>query len=271
MKRLRQINHAILVAILASPHTLVGADSQLEANRIAKSATGKQWHVKYMGGPTLLRRGTPVDLAIGALTVSYRARGREETQESSIPVTAVTDVSDEIIEGNLSEKVFGPGETDSVDDLGVPCAEWALGNDSGVGGEVVASGCLAGSLALEVSYGLLDSFLSNIPFKDHFLRIFWQEGDKVLGIVFKVSGKDLVGLREQLKMVADRGRGGTEAGQAPRTTMYDIPETGIEEFDRKVREARFHQWLSDRCQSGLSDKPNWLDSPRYSMLPTCAH
>jgi hypothetical protein len=255
----RHMSLALIVAILASPLPLASADSQGHGNRVATPGAPRQWLVKYMGGPNRLKRGTTVALEITERTILYRDPNSGPDPVLSIPVAAVSDVSDEVIEGSLSEKVFGPGEPDYLDDLGAPCAEWALARIPDISGAVVAGGCLAGSLAVETPYAILASVLSNIPFKDHFLRLSWQANGEDPEVVFKVSGKDHVTLLEELERVTGQGRREEELqGQAARTAIYDAPVTHIEEFDRKTNEARVQQWLTDQCQASSSQKPNWF-------------
>ncbi len=55
--------------------------------------------------------------------------------------------------------------------------------------------------------------------------------------------------RERVTGESLRARG---QEQAPTPTIYETPLTHIEEFDRKVREARVQQWLSDHCQPSSS-------------------
>jgi len=243
----RQMTHAIFAAILAWALPLAGADSPRRGNRIADPAAPKQWRVKYMGGPNLLKRGTPVDLEVSERMITYGTVGRRPDKRFSIPVAAVSDVSDEVIEGSLSEKVFGPGEPDYIS----PCQNV---RDIGLGYI-----CLAGALALETPFAVLVSVLQNIPFKDHFVRIQWQANGEDPEVVFKVSGKDHVALVEALETVTGAGaREERLQGQATHSTIYDAPVTQIEEFDRKTAEQRTEQWLLHQCQAGSNDQPTWL-------------
>jgi len=255
----RQMAHVIFVAIMASGLQLAGADSRQSVSRVAKRMAGRQWRVKYMGGPNQWKRGTSVDLEITDRTISYRVLGSGLVPGFSIPVAAVSDVSDEVIEGSLSEKVFGPGEPDYLDDLGAPCAERALAKIPDISGAAVASGCLAGSLALEAPYAILASVLSNIPFKDHFVRLKWQANGEDPEVVFQVRGEDHLTLREELERVTGQGRREEKVqAQAAQATIYDAPLTHIQEFDRKATEARVQQWLTDQCQGDSSRRPSWL-------------
>jgi hypothetical protein len=260
--------HAVFVTILASGLPLAGAEPQRGVNRIAN----KQWHVKYMGGPNLLKRATPVVLEISERTISYRAVGSRADQGFWIPVAAVTNVSDEVIEDRLSEKVFGPGEPDYINDLDAPCAERVVRTiPPGPVAAAAATGCFAGSLALEVPYAVLASVLSNIPFKDHFVRLKWQANGKDLEVVFKVSGKDHVALREGLERVTGEGRREEEPqGQAVQATIYDAPVTHIEEFDRKTTEAHVQQWLIDKCLDRGSERPSQSVSSTLDFTGSCA-
>jgi hypothetical protein len=243
----RQMTHAIIAAILASALPLAGADSQPHGKRIADPAAPKQWRVKYMGGPGLLKRGTPVGLEVSERTITYGTIGSRPDKRFSIPVGAVTDVSDETIGGDLSEKVYGPGEPDYIS----PCGS--------VRDVVLGSACVAGGLAVETPFAVAYSVFQNIPFKDHFVRLKWHANGEGPEVVFKVSGKDEVALREELERVT--GQGGREEEpqeQATQAAIYDAPVTHTEQFDRKTTEARERQWLTDQCQGGSSDKPIWL-------------
>lgn len=243
----RQMAHVIFVAILASALPLAGADSRRHGSRLATPTAPKQWRLKYMGGPNLLKRGTPVDLEVSERTITYGTVGRRPDQQFSIPVAAVTDVSDETIGGDLSEKAYGPGEPDYVS----PCEN---ARDA-----VLGSACVAGGLAVETPFAVAYSVLQNIPFKDHFVRLKWQANGEDPEVVFKVSGKDHLALREELERVTGQGRREEELqGPAAYSTIYDAPVTHIEEFDHKTADARAQQWLIDQCQAGSSHKPNWL-------------
>jgi len=260
IKRLQQHTaQAMFLAVLASWLPLAGADPPPLLKQADKRPAGNQWQVKYMGGPNPLKRGTRVYLEFSEGAITYRTARGGKGGEFSIPVVSVSDVSDEVIEGYLSEKVFGPDEPDYLDELAVPCIAWT---DRTIPDRRVAvpaaSGCFAGSLGLEVPYAIVASVLSNIHYKDHFIRLRWEQEGKDPEVVFKVSAKDYLALQEELERVTDEAWKGKSPEQASEATVYDRPQTHIEDFDHKTHDTRVRQWRTQECASRSADKPAWL-------------
>jgi len=254
--------HMILtlaVAVLAAAVPLAGLGSPTVTDA-PKAPTGKQWQVKYMGGPDSLKRGTHVNLEVLDRAIIYRAVGSRSSQPFSIPAVDVTDVSDALIEGNRAEKVFGPGEPDYV----TPCGRFP--------DPYAAGGCSVAGLALETPFGVVASVLQSIPFHDHFIRIAWQQEGEDPVVVFQVRAKDVTDLREELERVTDKARADAVQRQAPQATIYDAPLTGLEEFDRTIIKARAEEWISSQCQSPSNETQSWLRPPStlnsFSLCPS---
>lgn len=207
VQRLRYtiIIQAICVAILASGLPLTGADP-LPVTRPEKALAGKQWRVKYMGGPERLKRGARVTLSVTGPVIKYWQGNSRSGRQFSIPVAAVTDVSDAVIEGNRAEEVFGPDEPDYVSSC------------ESVRDPVAFQLCLDGGIALETPFAIIASVLSNIPFKDRFVRVAWQREEKA-AVVFKVSGRESAGLLEELQTVTGRRQTQGELDQAKAKAM----------------------------------------------------
>lgn len=259
IKRLRhQVILAEFAAMLVVSLPLAKAGLAPGVSRLDGHPASTLWRVRYMGGPNLLKRGTRVELRITEQAISYRPAGSGSGNAMSIPVAAVTDVSDGVIDGNRSEKVFGPDEPDFLDDLGAPCAEHALKAEPGPLGRGAAGACLAGTLGLEIPFAILKSILENIPFHDRFVRIAWEQDGIDPHVVFQVSGKDFVALREELERVTDNGHRPESRVQTIQDDPFEMPVTGIESVDRRVQDARFQRWLNERCPTNLGQQPAWL-------------
>lgn len=259
IKRLRhQMILAEFAAMLVISLPLAKAGLAPGVNRLDGHPASTLWRVKYMGGPEQLKRGTHVQLTITAQTISYRPAGSGSENAMSIRTAAVTDVSDAVIDGDRSEKIFGPDEPDFVDDLGAPCARQALKVDTGALSAAGAAGCLAGTLGLEIPFAVLKSILENIPFHDRFVRIAWEQDGIDPHVVFQVSGKDFVALREELERVTDNGHRPESRVQTIQDDPFEMPVTGIESVDRRVQDARFQRWLNERCPTNLGQQPAWL-------------
>lgn len=217
----RQMIQALIVAFLSPVLPLAGTSSPgLERNH--KAPSDKHWQVKNMGAVDPWRRGMPMDLRVSEEAITYGAVGCRPSQWSSIPVVDVNDVSDAVIERDLSEKVFGPGDPDCLS----PC-------DS-AGDREAASACALGGLALETPVAIVASVLQSIPFNDRLIRIAWRQQGGNPQVVFKVCAKDLVALREELEGVTAKPRGHDPQPQAGQATIYHVPIKGIDEFDCKA-------------------------------------
>jgi hypothetical protein len=260
IKRLQQqMVQVMFLAVLVSWLPLTAADLPPSVKQVDKRPARKQWQVKYMGGTNPLKRGTRVYLEISEEAIAYRTAGGGKGGEFSIPGGSVSDVSAEVIEGDLSEKLFAPDYPDYLDDLGVPCVAWTDRSIPDPRAAVpVASGCFAGSLGLEVPYAIVASVLSTIHFKDHFIRLRWEQEGTDPEAVFKVSGKDYLALQEALESITDEARKGKSQEQSSEATAYDRPQTHIENFERKTHDMHIRQWLTEQCASTSADKPAWL-------------
>ncbi len=81
-----QMSQVVFVVILVSRLPPAGAGSTPPMTRNHKAPADKEWQVKYMDGPSRLKRGTPVQLGVTEQAISYRAVGSRPDQGFSIPV-----------------------------------------------------------------------------------------------------------------------------------------------------------------------------------------
>lgn len=250
--RIKRLRHQMILAGFAMTLTarlsFGGAGSPpVGANKLERRAVSTLWHVKYMGGPNALKRGTRVDLRIAGNTISYQTAGRGPGSEFSIPIADVTAVSDAIIEGDRSENVFGPDEPDFFS----PCGKLR---------EPAVEVCGVAGLALETPFAIVKSILVHMPYKDRLVRLAWQRQGEDPAVVFKVSGKDFAALSEELQRVTEKSLANGVRGQASQEALHDSPVTPIDAFDCEVARMRVQRWLSDQCQPGSSERPSWMRS-----------
>jgi hypothetical protein len=246
MKTVRsQVIQALFVAVL-SPAPPVAA--QMPNTSSVPAARGhKSWRVKYVGGAAGLARGTRVTVSVNRNQIVYQPDAGRGHASFSIPTPDVADVSGELVTGTLEEKVFGPGEPDYLEDLGKPCADRALARMPDLEGGAAAAGCLAGSLALEVPYAILFSALQNLNFKDHFVRVRWQEqGGADPEVVFKVSGRDYPDFLETLESATNQSTRGLQEESPPGATDASLP-TPSDNRGHPSSEASVKRSLVDQC------------------------
>ncbi len=250
VRRTRSILAAVVVVLAATlPLAGLGSPTVTDAQR---APAGKQWQVKYSGGPDALKRGTEVNLEVLDRAIVYRVVDGRARQRFSIPAVDVNDVSDALIEGKRSERVFGPGEPDYVS----PCVKLPR--------LFVMGACGVGGVAVDTPFAFVALALQSIPYHDHFIRIAWQWEGENPDVVFQVAAKDVTDLREELESVTDKARADGAERQAPVASIYDGPLTGIYELDRVTTRARVGEWLSSRCSSSSNENPSWL-SPRSNL------
>lgn len=160
-----------LMAILALPGPLIAIQAK-------PAATGERWQVKAAGDDPF-KNGTRVTVTIGRENIKCERNGNSSADKIAIPIASITEVSDAVISGRISEKVFADDEPDYISGCGK--APWT--NDP-----YAFAACVGGGISAEMAISPLVIVLSSIPFEDHFVHITWRdEGAQQKRITFKVS------------------------------------------------------------------------------------
>jgi hypothetical protein len=154
---------------------------------------GIKWRVKAAGDEPF-KRGSKLTVTVEEGKILCERRGRHRSPTVTIPTNRVTDFSDSVISGLLSDKVFGEGEPDFL----THCGEEPWTNDP-----YASAACAGTGLAGELAISPLLFTLHTVSFEDRFVHITWKDQDgKSRRITFKVEKKDyalfLANLRTQI-------------------------------------------------------------------------
>jgi hypothetical protein len=159
---------------------VLGASFPPVAFPIEQASQPTQWHVKAAGDGQF-KNGTKLKVTMGRETILFERADPIRAGRLSTPVARITEVSDSIITGILSDKFFAEGDPDYIS---------GCGREPWASDPYVFTACLGGGMAAESAIAPSYMILSSISYEDHFVRVDWLDEDgEARQITFKVGKK----------------------------------------------------------------------------------